>query len=114
MSDLRPFVVALDGPAASGKSSVGLHAARELGFRYFDTGLLYRLLTWLALSLGVEISDAPRLARLVDELDVEVDPTGRVFRDRTDITDQLQQPQVDAAVSAVSAHPSVRAALRPA
>jgi 23S rRNA pseudouridine2605 synthase len=109
-----PFVIALDGPAASGKSSVGLGAANELGFRYFDTGLLYRVLTWLALAKGVDADDAARLAALIDELDIDVDPTGRVFRDHTDITDLLQQPAVDAAVSAVSAHSEVRKAMRPA
>jgi CMP/dCMP kinase len=109
----EPFVIALDGPAASGKSSVGLGAARELGFRYFDTGLLYRVLTWLALERGVDPSDAERLTELVRDMDLDVDSTGRVFRGREDITDRLQQPAVDAAVSAVSAHPQVREALRP-
>lgn len=110
----EPFVIALDGPAASGKSSVGLGTARELGFRYFDTGLLYRMLTWLALELGVDTSDAERLAELVDQLAIDVDSAGRVFSGQADITDQLQQPAVDAAVSEVSAHPRVREALQPA
>ena len=110
----EPFIIALDGPAASGKSSVGLGTARELGFRYFDTGLLYRMLTWLALELEVDTSDAERLAELVDHLDIDVDPMGRVFRGKADLTEQLQQPAVDAAVSEVSAHPRVRDALRPA
>jgi cytidylate kinase len=114
MSQDRTFVIALDGPAASGKSSVGLGAARRLGLGYFDTGLLYRALTWLALDHGVDPSDAARLAELVDELDVEVDPSGRVFRNGRDITDELQSPSVDAAVSAVSAHPAVRQAMGPA
>jgi cytidylate kinase len=110
----RPFVVALDGPAAAGKSSVGLGAARELGLGYFDTGLLYRVLTWLALAHGVDADDARGLATLVDALDIDVDPVGRVLREGTDITAQLHQPGVDAAVSAVSAHPAVREAMRPA
>jgi cytidylate kinase len=109
-----PFVIALDGPAASGKSSVGLGAARQLGLGYFDTGLLYRVLTWLALSRGVDALDGATLERLVGALAIDVDPTGRVFRDQTDITDQLHQPAVDAAVSAVSAHGGVREAMRPA
>ena len=58
---MKPFVTALDGPAASGKSSVGLGTARELGYGYFDTGLLYRVLTWLALSQGVDPSDGAAL-----------------------------------------------------
>ncbi|MCA1644365.1 MAG: (d)CMP kinase [Chloroflexi bacterium] len=109
-----PFVVALDGPAGSGKSTVGLGAAQALGLGYFDTGLLYRALTWLALARGVDPSDTETLAALVDCLNVDVDPVGRVFRAAADITDQLQQPLVDAAVSAVSAHAAVRDAMRPA
>jgi cytidylate kinase len=109
------LVIALDGPAASGKSSVGRGVARELGLGYFDTGLLYRALTWLARSRAVEPDDAPNLIRLVPELEtLEVDPLGRVFRDGQDVTDQLQQPAIDAAVSAVSAHPALREAMRPA
>src|SRR5207244_5901851 len=110
----EPFISALDGPAASGKSSVGLGTARQLGFRYFDSGLLYRMLTRLALGVGVNTSDAERLAELVDHLDIDMDPMGRVFRGKADLTEQLQQPAVDAAVSEVSAHPRVRDAMRPA
>ena len=110
----QPFVIALDGPAASGKSSVGLGVAGRLGYRYFDTGLLYRALTWLAQSLGIELSDADRLAALVDELNVDVDQAGRVFRYGQDITDELHRPNINAAVSAVSAHPRVRQAMVPA
>jgi len=112
--DELPFVIALDGPAGSGKSTVGLGAAQALGLGYFDTGLLYRVLTWLALARGVDPSDEDSLAKLVGELDIDVDPVGRVWRGGTDITDQLQQPPIDAAVSAVSAHAGVRDAMRPA
>jgi cytidylate kinase len=111
---MNAFVIALDGPAASGKSSVGLGTAKELGYGYFDTGLLYRVLTWLALAQSVDPSDGPALARLVESLNIDVDPAGRVWRGGVDITDQLHQPAVDAAVSAVSAHPEVRQAMRPA
>jgi cytidylate kinase len=109
----KAFVLALDGPAASGKSSVGLGAARELGFRYFDTGLLYRALTWLALERGIDPADAERLLALVDDLHVELDPVGRVSRDGRDISADLRSASVDRAVSAVAGHVSVREALRP-
>jgi cytidylate kinase len=108
-----PFVVALDGPAAAGKSSVGLGAAQQLGLGYFDTGLLYRVLTLLALDRGIDPDAADALAGLVDDLAIEVDPVGRVLRDGRDITALLHQPAVDAAVSSVSAHAGVREAMRP-
>jgi cytidylate kinase len=109
-----PFVIALDGPAASGKSSVGLGAACALGLGYFDTGLLYRALTWLALARGVDPNAAEALAGLVPELEIQIDPVGRVYRDGSDITEALRQPAVNAAVSPVSAHAEVREAMRPA
>jgi len=112
--DGGPFVVALDGPAAAGKSTVGLGAARQLGVGYFDTGLLYRVLTLVAMAQGLDPHDAAALAALVDALHIDVDPVGRVLRDGIDITAQLHQPAVDAAVSPVSAHPAVREAMRPA
>jgi cytidylate kinase len=114
VSNAQPFVIALDGPAAAGKSSVGLGTARALGFRYFDTGLLYRALTWLALNKGSDLGDPAALVPLIDQLSIDVDPIGHVFRGGTDITGQLHQPAVDAAVSAVSAHGDVREAMRPA
>ncbi|HEY2596446.1 MAG TPA: (d)CMP kinase, partial [Chloroflexota bacterium] len=98
---------------ASGKSSVGLGAARKLGFRYFDTGLLYRALTWLALERGIDTADAGALTALVADLNVELDPVGRVSRDARDISDDLRSPTVDGAVSAVAGHATVREALRP-
>ncbi len=114
MSDRQVFVITLDGPAAAGKSSVGLGTARALGFRYFDTGLLYRALTWLALKRAVDSDDADALARLIPELNVDVNAIGHVFREGLDITAELHTPAVDAAVSAVSRHAKVREAMRPA
>src|SRR5438105_2721667 len=109
----RPFVIALDGPAASGKSSVGRGVAHRLGFRYFDTGLLYRVLTWLALDAGLDASDGSALKALIDRLDVEVDADGRVSRHGVDITPRLHQKSVDRNVSAVSEHAEVRRMLVP-
>src|SRR5689334_2179815 len=113
MSASRPFVIALDGPAASGKSSVGLGAAQRLGLGYFDTGLLYRALTQLALARGVDVANGDELAALIPEMHISVDPVGHVFRKGMDITAELHQPTVSASVSAVSAHPQVREAMRP-
>jgi cytidylate kinase len=107
------FVIALDGPAASGKSSVALGVAHKLGFRYFDTGLLYRALTWLALQRGIDTADAQALTALVADLNVELDPLGRVSRGGHDISEDLRMPDVDRSVSGVAGHGAVREALRP-
>ena len=108
------LVVALDGPGSSGKSSVGAAAALEVGYRFCDTGLLYRAVTWLSLHRGVSATDAAGLRGLVDEVELASDDAGRLRRvlvDGVDHTDDVRGPDVDAAVSAVSAVPELRAAL---
>ncbi len=108
------LTVAIDGPGSSGKSSVGAAAAREVGYRFCDTGLLYRALTWLAEARGVSVDDPEGLVALVDEVELAADADGRlagVLVDGVDHTADVRAPAVDAAVSAVSAVPEVRAAL---
>jgi CMP/dCMP kinase len=108
------LVVALDGPGSSGKSSVGAAAAREVGYRFCDTGLLYRAVTWLAEERGVAVDDPEGLVDLVDDVDLAMDAGGRLSRvrvDGVDHTDDVRAPAVEAAVSAVSAVPAVRQAL---
>ena len=113
---VRRVVVALDGPASSGKSSVGAAAARQLGLRFVDTGLLYRALTALALREGVATDDAASLTALVDRVALDDDGAGsltRVLLDGTDATDAARTHEVDASVSAVARVPEVRTALMP-
>ena len=108
------LVVALDGPGSSGKSSVGAAAAREVGYRFCDTGLLYRAMTWLAEQRGVSVDDPEGLVDLVVDVELAADADGRLSRvtvDGVDHTDDVKAPAVEAAVSAVSAVPEVRAAL---
>ncbi len=108
------IVVALDGPASSGKSSVGAAAAGRLGLRFADTGLLYRALTALALREGVRTDDASALVALVGRVTLGDDGAGRLARvllDDEDATGSVHTGDVDAAVSAVSRVPEVRAAL---
>jgi len=108
------LVVALDGPASSGKSSVGAAAAALLGYRFCDTGLLYRAVTWLALRRGVASDDVDGLVALVPEvrlLDVGDGRLAHVAVDGIDETAEVHGPAVDAAVSAVSRVPELRAAL---
>ena len=108
------IVVALDGPGSSGKSSVGAAAALEVGYRFCDTGLLYRAVTWLALARNVSASYPHAMRGLVDEVELAPDAQGRLARvlvDGVDHTEDVRGPAVDAAVSAVSAIPELRAAL---
>jgi len=107
-------VVALDGPASSGKSSVGSAAAARLGLRFVDTGLIYRALTALALREGVTTDDVAGLVGLVDRVALGDDGSGRLARvllDGDDATATVHTQEVDAAVSAVARVPEVRAAL---
>ncbi len=108
------LVVALDGPASSGKSSVGAVVARDLGYRFCDTGLLYRALTDLALRRSVDLADPIALVPLVDEVELAPDGGGRLSRvliDGVDVTEEVHRPEVDRQVSEVSRVPEVRAAL---
>lgn len=112
--DPTRIVVALDGPASSGKSSVGAAVAERLGLRFVDTGLVYRALTALALREGVAAEDQPAVIALIPRLALADDGTGRLTRvllDGTDATDAVQEHEVDAAVSAYARQPDVRAAL---
>ncbi|MBA2314309.1 MAG: (d)CMP kinase [Chloroflexi bacterium] len=108
------LVIALDGPGSSGKSSVGAAAALELGYRFCDTGLLYRAVTWLSLHRDVAETDVEALVSLVSEVELAADAEGRLARvlvDGRDVTEEVRAPDVDAAVSAVSRVPELRAAL---
>ena len=109
------LVVALDGPASSGKSSVGAAAAVELGYRFCDTGLLYRAATWLALQRAVPADGDPAsLVALTSEIELAPDENGRLAHvsvDGEDVTEEVHTPRVDEAVSAVSRVRELRAAL---
>jgi cytidylate kinase len=109
------LVVALDGPGSSGKSSVGAAAALQLGYRFCDTGLLYRAATWLALRRGVPADGDPAaLVALVAEIALIPDANGRlagVGVDGEDVTSDVHTPRVDEAVSAISRVAELRAAL---
>ncbi len=114
----KPSRIAIDGPAASGKSTVGKLLAERLGYLYFDTGVTYRAVTWAALQRGIPIDDESAVTHLARELRIDIErPTvadGRqytVLVDGIDVTWAIRRPEVDANVSPVSAYPGVRAAL---
>jgi cytidylate kinase len=110
----RGLVVALDGPASSGKSSVGAAAAAELSYRFCDTGLLYRAVTWLALRRGIQPAQVQAVVNLVREVDFGADEQGRLSHvtvDGEDVTKDVHGPDVDTHVSAFSGIPELREAL---
>ncbi|MBN1935900.1 MAG: (d)CMP kinase [Anaerolineae bacterium] len=111
-------VIAIDGPAASGKSTVGALLAQRLEYVYFDTGVMYRAVTWAALARGTAIDDEAAVTALSEQLHIQVAvPTaddGRqytVLADGEDVTWAIRTPQVNQNVSPVSAYPGVREAL---
>lgn len=111
-------VIAIDGPAASGKSTIGRLLAEELGYIYLDTGVMYRAVTWAALDRHIPIEDEEAVAGLARTLRIDVlRPTvedGRqctVLVDGQDVTWDIRRPEVDHGVSPVSAYAGVRAAL---
>ncbi len=107
-------VVAVDGPAGSGKSSVSRAAASRLGFDFLDTGAAYRALTWLALERGADVTDADVVLALVDDLAYRTVPTVHgtiVSVGETDVTAAIREPRVTAVVSDIARIPEVRSRL---
>ncbi len=105
-----PPVIAIDGPAASGKGTVAARVARALGFHLLDSGALYRLVALAAIRKGVDFDDAPRLTAIASALDVRFEPD-RVVLDGGDVTGAIRDEAVSEGASRVAVHPAVRAAL---
>jgi cytidylate kinase len=104
--------VAIDGPAGAGKSTVARALAERLGFRYLDTGAMYRALTWLAMKRGLDLSNAEALAQLAREQPVLFSEDDRVWIAGTDITSSIRETRVDRMVPVVARHPAVREVMR--
>jgi cytidylate kinase len=114
----NPNIIAIDGPAASGKSTLGWRLADSLGFLFFDTGVMYRAVTWGALQRGLEINDEAGVTNLAETAQIDVRPPSKddgracdVLLDGVDITWETRRPDVEANVSPVSAYRGVRQAL---
>jgi cytidylate kinase len=105
-------IVAIDGPAGAGKSTVARSLAQRLGFRYLDTGAMYRSLTWLALKRGMPLGEGEPLGELAVEYPVTFDEKGRVYIDDADVTSAIRQVRVDQMVPVVARHPEVRKVMR--
>ncbi|HWQ22883.1 MAG TPA: (d)CMP kinase [Gaiellaceae bacterium] len=106
------MIVAIDGPAGAGKSTVARALARRLGFRYLDTGAMYRALTWLALRDGVPVEDGEALARLARASPVSLGADGSVAIAGEDVTERIRAVEIDRLVPSVARHPAVRAVMR--
>jgi cytidylate kinase len=106
------MIVAIDGPAGAGKSTVARMLSERLGFRYLDTGAMYRALTWLAMREGIELGDGERLGALAREHPIELDPAGRVAVAGADVTTSIRQARIDKMVPVVARHPQVREVMR--
>ena len=105
------MVIAIDGPAGSGKSTVAQEVARRLGFVYVDTGAMYRAVALLALRHGVSLKDAAALTTLAEEADLHFSSENRLFAGDQDVTESIRTPEISQASSIVSAVPGVRHAL---
>jgi cytidylate kinase len=113
-----PQIIAIDGPAASGKSTLGKKLADELDYLFFDTGIMYRAVTWAALNTAIDIDDESAITKLAESIEIDIWPPstsdGRncdILINGQDVTWEIRSPEVDTNVSQVSAYPGVRRAL---
>ncbi|WP_072720075.1 bifunctional pantoate--beta-alanine ligase/(d)CMP kinase [Planktothrix tepida] len=110
----RQPIIAIDGPAGAGKSTVTRQIAEALGLLYLDTGAMYRAVTWLVLQSGIEIDDQPAIAEIVSQCQIELIPDGeqpRTVINSQDVTEAIRSLEVTANVSAIASQGAVRQAL---
>ena len=106
------MIVAIDGPAGAGKSTVARALAERLGFRYLDTGAMYRALTWLAMRRSLDLGGGEALAELARAEPVTFDEEGRVWIAGTDVTSSIRDTRIDRMVPVVARHTPVREVMR--
>lgn len=118
MTKTPPSIISLDGPAASGKSTVGRRLADALGYLFFDTGVMYRAVTWIALNHDMDLNDEAAITQMAESAEIDIRPPSQndgracdiVVNDK-DITWDVRSGDVEASVSLVSAYAGVRTAL---
>jgi CMP/dCMP kinase len=106
------MIVAIDGPAGAGKSTVARALAARLGFRYLDTGAMYRALTWLAMQRGIDLSDESKLTGLALAEPVTFEDESRVRIGGVDVTSSIREQRIDRMVPVVARHVGVREIMR--
>jgi len=106
------MIVAIDGPAGAGKSTVARALAERLGFRYLDTGAMYRALTWLAMRRNLDLTNADALTELAQQEPVRFDGDGRVWIDGSDVTASIRKAEIDRMVPVVARYSGVRQVMR--
>jgi cytidylate kinase len=113
-----PSIIAIDGPASSGKSTLGKLLADELGYLFFDTGVMYRAVTWAALQRSVPVEDEAAVVSLAERIEIDIQPASKndgrnsdILVDGQDVTWEVRSPEVEKDVSLVSAYAGVRQAL---
>ena len=118
VSHKLPQIIAIDGPAASGKSTIGKLLSDELGYLFFDTGVMYRAVTWAALQRSVPIEDEAAVTSLAEESEIDIQPPSKtdgrncdILVGGRDVTWEIRSPDVENNVSPVSVYPGVRRAL---
>ncbi|MGD0339306.1 MAG: (d)CMP kinase [Bacteroidota bacterium] len=108
---MKKIIIAIDGPAASGKSTTARRVAERLGYLYIDTGAMYRAITWRVLNENIDPSDEEEVSRIAEKIHVRLEKDNsslRVLVDGKDVTREIRLPEVTKAASAVSSIPSVR------
>lgn len=108
---MKKIAVAIDGPAAAGKSTIAKIVAKRLGFVYIDTGAMYRCVTWFALSKGIDCQNEKAVCELINQINIVLNPDETVFCNNIDVTKEIRSLEVTQNVSYIASYKEVRLAL---
>ena len=103
--------VAIDGPAAAGKSTIAKRIASDLGYVYIDTGAMYRCFTWYCLEKGLNCEDEKACCAVIPEVSIDLKPDGTVLCNGTDVTRAIREPRINANVSYIATYKDIRLAM---
>jgi CMP/dCMP kinase len=103
--------IAIDGPSASGKSTIAKRLAKELGYIHIDTGAMYRCVAYLAIKSGIDLSDEKSLGEMAASMDIRLSTDGRVFLEQEDVTEAIRQEEISVGASKISIYANVRKAM---